>query len=344
MNRTFLPLALALGATVVLCPAAARAQGDSGDQGTSSTGGGGDTNATNATNGSAGSSTGSAGSSTGSTAITPSTGGGGGGESITDVLENKGQSYYFLGVNYRLNIVPQFIVGLFVDEGQSTFVTSTVGISLDVRKDHFSIVPGLNFSEYGFDPVLFLQKNKDPSDPGNWGLVHSTLKAIYLTVDLLWSVPIAKKGQVDFEFGFSAGLGGVFGDLYNTWVSHDAGAGGPQYQSKASGTFYECSAITDAQSFSGTAPQGCNTSNHQNATIAKVGNGNKLGYREPNWFDNNGGSVPTVFPWLSLPILGFRFKPIKELEMRLNGGFSITGFFVNFAAYYGFESPKSTPK
>jgi hypothetical protein len=256
---------------------------------------------------------------------------------ITDVLEDKGQSYYFAGLNYRMNIVPSFLINLFVDQGPNTVLTSTVGLSLDVRKDHFSIVPGINFTEYGFDPVLFLQKGKAAGDPGDWGLVHSTLKAIYVTVDLLWSVPIAKQGQVDFEFGFSAGLGGVFGDLYNTWVSGPSPTNpdptklGSAYPSQSAGTFYQCNT---------TGPNGCNANNHQNSTINKVGPG--AGYRELNWFE--GGSVPTVFPWLSLPILGFRIKPIKQLEMRLNGGFSITGFFANFAMYYGFESTKSTPK
>lgn len=252
---------------------------------------------------------------------------------ITDVLEEKGESYYFLGLNYHLTIIPAFIINLFVDEGPNTVLSNTFGLSFDVRKDHFSIVPGINFTDYSMDPVLFLQKGKNPADPGDWGLVHSNLKAVYVTVDLLWSVPIAKQGQVDFEFGFSAGLGGVFGDLYNTWVSNTNSppATGTAYQSKAAGTFYQCNT---------TGPVGCNANNHQNSTVNKVGPGN--GYREPNWFDNGGGSVPTVFPWLSLPILGFRFKPIKQLEMRLNGGFSLTGFFANFAMYYGFESTKSS--
>jgi hypothetical protein len=264
-------------------------------------------------------------------------------DSVTNVLENKGQGYYFLGLNYRVNLVPAFIINLFVDQGPNLVATSTAGLSFDYRKDHFSIIAGANFSEYGFDPVLFLQKGKDPSDPGDWGLVHSTLKAVYVTVDLLWSVPLVRTGQADFEFGFSVGLGGVFGNLYNTWVSDNPAAGGPAYTSQSGQPWYLCSQVTSAQSLAGGAPNGCNASNHQNATIAKVGNGSNTGYREPNWFDSPGGSVPTVFPWLSLPILGFRFKPIKELEMRLNGGFSITGFFFNFAAYYGFENPKSTP-
>jgi len=341
MKRTC--LLFAVGASAVLFAPRALAQGENASgsststdtsTGSSSTGASGDSSAS--ANGSASASASAGASSNGASDAT---------EKITDVLENKGQGYYFLGLNYRLTFVPGFMINLFVDQGPGLVASNTGGLSFDYRKDHFSIVTGLNYSDYSFSPVLFLQKGKDPSDPGNWGLVSSSLHAIYLTVDLLWSVPIAKGGQVDFEFGFSAGLGGVFGNLYNTWVSNDPAEGGPAIPSQASGNFYACTQTPGANGIApgnGTLPQGCNTGNHQNATVSKTGP--SPGYREPNWFDSGGGSVPTVFPWLSLPILGFRFKPIKELEMRLNGGFSITGFFVNFAAYYGFESPKSTPK
>lgn len=325
MKRSF--IALAAGATAVLFAPRAFAQGDT----SASTSGSTDTSATTGT-------TNNANANANASAPTSS------GESATDVLEKKGESYYFLGANYRLNLVPGFLIGMFVREGPSLVATSTAGLSFDYRKDHFSIVTGLNFTEYGFDPVLFLQNDEathPAADPGNWGLVHSTLKAVYLTVDLLWSVPIAKGGQVDFEFGFSAGLGGIFGDLYNTWVSDNPAAGTGYKSPDGQFTRYQCSMsapVGGVAPGNGSLPQGCNTGNHQNATISKTGPG--PGYREPNWFDGGGGSVPTVFPWLSLPIIGFRFKPIKELEMRLNGGFSVTGFFVNFAMYYGFESTK----
>ncbi len=265
-------------------------------------------------------------------------------EKITDVLEQKGQSYYFLGANYRGTIVPKFMVNLFVDEGAS-FYTNTIGLSFDYRKDHFSIVPGLNFTDMSFGNVLFLQKGKPDGDPGNWGVVHSDLKAVYLTVDLLWSVPIAKQGQADFEFGFAVGLGGVFGDLYNTWVTNDPSIGGnPIPSATFNRNYYQCTQSVGPNNVAvgdGTLQQGCNLSNHQNATTSKTGPG--PGHREPNWFDSGGGSVPTVFPWLELPILGFRFKPIKEFVARVNGGFSITGFFFNVALYYGFENPKQSP-
>ncbi len=251
-------------------------------------------------------------------------------EKITDVLEEKGRGYYFLGANYRLTLVPAFIIQLFVDQGPNLVGSSTAGISLDYRKDHFSIVPGLNFTNYQMDPTIFVEKGK--SGVGNTTVVSSELKAVYLTVDLLWSVPIAKAGQVDFEFGFAVGVGGVFGDLYNTWVS-DTNTGGNVYKDQAGTTYYQCVQ---------TGPNGCNANQHQNSTVDKVGAGK--GHREPMWFDSPSGSVPNIMPWIELPILGLRFKPIKQLEMRLQTGFSITGFFFNFAAYYGFESTKSTPK
>lgn len=320
MKRTCLVM-VAVGASAVLSAPRALAQGENATDSSSS--GSGD--AAPAAGGAAGgSANANAASSTATTAPTAND------EKITDVLEDKGQGYYFLGVNYRGTIVPGFLVNLFVDQGPSAVYSNTVGLSFDYRKDHFSIIPGVNFTDYSMSPTIFVQKGK--SGVGNTTVVQSQLKAIYATVDLLWSVPIAKGGQADFEFGFGVGLGGVFGDLYNTWVS-DQATGGPVWTANDGTKYNQCIA---------TGPNGCNANQHQNSQVNKVGPGN--GYREPNWFDGGGGSVPTVFPWISLPILGFRFKPIKELEMRLNGGFSITGFFFNFAAYYGFENPKSTPK
>jgi hypothetical protein len=57
------------------------------------------------------------------------------------------------------------------------------------------------------------------------------------------------------------------------------------------------------------------------------------GYTEPSWI--NGGSKPSIFPWISLPQLSFRFKPMKQLQTRFDTGFSISGFFLGLSAGYG---------
>jgi hypothetical protein len=44
-------------------------------------------------------------------------------------------------------------------------------------------------------------------------------------------------------------------------------------------------------------------------------------------------------PWLSLPILGLRIKPIKALVLRAQIGFSLTGFYFQLGGFYGLERP-----
>ena len=46
--------------------------------------------------------------------------------------------------------------------------------------------------------------------------------------------------------------------------------------------------------------------------------------------------VPPVVPWLALPHLALRIKPIKQLMFRVDLGFSVLGFFTGVAVNYGF--------
>ena len=57
-------------------------------------------------------------------------------------------------------------------------------------------------------------------------------------------------------------------------------------------------------------------------------------YSEKSWVD--GGSKPVVIPWISLPQISLRIKPIKHMQARIDAGFSVTGFFTGLSAGYGF--------
>jgi hypothetical protein len=240
---------------------------------------------------------------------------------IKDVKEDPNKRYYFVGLRYRLDVIPKFMVNLFVDEG-ATFTSPTIGAEADFRKDNFSYVVGFSYVGYGTDDTLFHQKNKDNSD-SNWSYVNSSLKALYVTLDSLWSIPIDQDQHWQFEYGFGVGLGFVWGDLVNNWVY--SSPNGPLVSS--SGQHYaKCQAQTDNVA--------CTTGAHQNADTAKVG-----GYVEQNWF--NGGSVPVVFPHIAFPQIGIRYKPIKQVVARFTTGFSLTGFFFGLSADYGLEqNPK----
>jgi hypothetical protein len=241
---------------------------------------------------------------------------------ITDVAEEPGRNYFFVGLRYRGNVVPGFMLNMFVDEGK-TIYTNQIGIEFDLRKDNFSLIPALTYHELGTGDILFKEKNTKDI-PGNYSLVNSGLKVVYATVDLLWSTKLGK--NVDFEYGAGFGLGTVFGDLENSWVSQDTTGRAGALEASNGRRYVRCDAV-------GPPGTGCNKADHQNSEVDKVN-----GYKEKDWF--SGGSKPNFFPWIAVPQLGLRFKPIKQMVGRLGIGFSLTGFWFGLSADYGLEKKR----
>jgi hypothetical protein len=239
--------------------------------------------------------------------------------SSRDTAEDPTRRYYFVGLRYRGDVLPKFLLNAFVDGGK-TIYSSSIGAELDLRKDGFSLIPAITYSEYSTGDVLFLQKNKPASDPGSWSLVNSSLKALYLSADLLWSVRLAP--HWDFEYGAGFGLGAVFGSLETNWV-----------YTPGSATF-DPNRYQSCTSASQTAGEnGCQVLNHSGSTAP----GHINGYREPSWI--NGGSKPSLFPLIDFPQIGVRYQPIKQVESRLGAGFSLTGFWFGVSVDYGLEKP-----
>jgi len=235
--------------------------------------------------------------------------------SMTDVHEDPTKRYYFIGLRYRGDVVPQFMLNIFVNGGKTVY-SNSIGAEIDMRHDNFSLIPAITYTEYGTGDIVFSQKGKDPTDPGNWSVINSSLKGLYFSADLLWSAHIAN--HWDFEYGAGFGLGVIFGSLQDNWVFATTGT-------QVSPTNYtECQTITSGN--------GCSPANHNNSTVNKV-----AGYEEPSWA--NGGSKPNVFPLINFPQLGLRYKPIKQMEARLGIGFSLTGFWFGISANYGLEKP-----
>jgi hypothetical protein len=236
----------------------------------------------------------------------------------SDTYEDPLKRYYFVGLRYRGDVIPKFLINAFVSGG-TTIYSNAAGIELDSRKDGFSTVFGLSFQNYGTGDMLFLQKGKDPTDPANYSVVNSGLSAIYASVDLLWSLPIDSSHHWDFEYGIGVGLGVLFGNLEDNWVF-----GGPN---NPTGPYSSLSQVRQCQT-QGDAPS-CTTGSHQDANTAKVGH-----YIEPAGI---AGPRPILFPMVNFPQLGLRYKPVKEFEARLGVGFSLTGFWFGISGDYGLE-------
>jgi hypothetical protein len=233
-----------------------------------------------------------------------------------DPREDPLTRYYFLGARARAIVMPQFMLEIFTTGG-GTGTAWLVGPEFTTRKNGTEIDISLAYADYGFGPAMF--KGKDDPDIA-YEVVKSDMKIAYLTFDLLFDFPIGRSGMFSFLIGGGIGVGVVAGDLSRVQAyPKDGGAPDPSDPTK----WDRCTAVGDG--FGGYCDNG--NSAFYNPTTGKD-------YSEPSWID--GGSKPVILPWLSIPQISFRAKPIKQLQMRADVGFSITGFFFGFASGYGF--------
>ncbi len=191
------------------------------------------------------------------------------------------------------------------------------------------MIPSVELHEYGTGDMLFLQKGKDASLAAELLGRQQQPEAIYLGLDELL-VGHRWRTICDFEFGFGVGIGVIFGTSQRLGLRR---LRTDRSRRATASTTRECQAVGD----SSPGLDGLHQSTRTRARrSAKVG-----GYTEPNWF--NGGSVPVIFPHISFPQLGLRYKPIKQFEARLGLGFSLTGFWFGLSGDYGLEKPTRAP-
>jgi hypothetical protein len=221
-------------------------------------------------------------------------------------LEEKGKTYYFVGLRYRGIVVPQFIEGLFATGGRTVYVNG-VGPEFAIRKDGFeyNLSPWLAF--YNMDDTGF-RGNSDPETA--WELVKANITMLYLTSDFLWSHSFTPSFAVNY--GLGAGLGFVFGSLYRTQSYPTVPGQNPDNYSKCVGPSNPPIVGPDGSQY-------CDNTGH-------------FGSAEPSWA--NGGSKPILFPWLVVQT-GVRYKFNRNIVARLDIGFGTSGFFFGLGGDYG---------
>lgn len=239
-----------------------------------------------------------------------------------DPKEDPSRAYYFIGMRWRDTIVPKFMINIFADGGATVNVFS-FGPELGIRKDGFELDIAFSYADYSMNPFLF--KGKDDGIEA-YERVSSTMKVLYVSVDLLKDFQLDDAGRFSILVGGGVGIGGVIGDLRRNQVfPKDPNHPDPDDESKwldcpdmrtADGTRIPTQPVVGENKFY------CDTSNDHYGL-----------YSEPSWA--NGGSKPFVFPYISIPQVSFRYKPIKQFQARADVGFSITGFFFGMSAGYG---------
>ncbi|HEU4413034.1 MAG TPA: hypothetical protein VFS43_47770 [Polyangiaceae bacterium] len=234
----------------------------------------------------------------------------------SDPTESPTRAYRFIGLRFRDVVVPKFMVNLFADGG-STVNVPMAGPEFTIRRDGLEYDLSIQYADYSMRRFLFKSKTDDDVA---YEMVHSSLKMVYVTFDLLYDVPLDKKGRFSLLVGGGVGLAPVFGNLYRAQVyPNDPNDADPDRPSRWS----YCAAPGDPPV----------TSAANGGTFCGTSNDHYGNYKEPSWTD--GGGKPIVIPWISLPQLSFRYKPMRRLQTRADLGFSITGFFFGLSAGYG---------
>jgi hypothetical protein len=224
----------------------------------------------------------------------------------SDPYEDPDESYFFLGAMGGVIVLPSFLMNLFLDESP-TIVNGAVGAEFTYRSDGFSIVVDLFYAGYHGTGGFRL-----PGEPKtDTEYVESSLSALMGTVSFLWSTQFSK--YVALEYGVGIGAGVLLGDIRRSEAYPDGDdwkkCSGPDSGQGGDAGYCDGPPVADDE-------RGA----HYNVVAAK-------------WSD--GGDVPNIWPWLAIPTIGLRIKPIRQLQMRVNASAGI-GFYLGASAAYGF--------
>ena len=225
----------------------------------------------------------------------------------TDPYEDEHTGYWFLGAFYRHIIVPTFMQQLFV-EGGATASNPAFGLEATHRKGNFDITMALWWASFAFEAPY--RGSGDPDT--DMEIVDGNPSVIFASASFMWSTPF--NDMFALEYGLDVGLGVVLGHVTRTEAYPTPGAGIEGYT--------RCNGVgnPDPSYCDGPSVRDGETGGHYGVTARK-------------WTD--GGSVPNIVPWLGIPHIALRFKPVHQFMMRLDVGFGL-GFWFGVAANYGF--------
>lgn len=229
-------------------------------------------------------------------------------QSPFDPHEHPHEDYHHLGVFARGIIAPKFIQNIFADGG-FTAHNAGVGAFYNYRRDGLNIIAEVWWA--GFHGTGAFKGVNEPDHAME--ILESELEVVFGNIVLMWSIPIAS--WLAIEVGFGIGFGGVMGSLYRTEAYPDGDGG-----------WEKCAGPFDPRA----NPAYCPPSESQ---------GGEGQYQRaegtPEPFNFTGG-VPPAWFWLDLPRVAVRIKPLRQLQIRVEGGFTGYAFHAGGSLAFGF--------
>ncbi len=217
---------------------------------------------------------------------------------------------YSVGFRSWMFIIPGWIPGLFAysEPGWSGVLTPAIGPEFVYRRGNLDVVVGIQYTGLQAADGFFHGSNEGEQATER---VKSSLWGLYANALFLWNV--RPTDWFEFQYGAGLGLGYIGGDLYRVQVFRNGG----------SGPFLDCAGPGSPGAVAPTGVRYCDSANNHYGS-----------YTEPSVFD--GGSLPRVLPWISLPHLAMHFRPHRNVDIRVDGGFALIGFYTGIAAHYVF--------
>lgn len=220
----------------------------------------------------------------------------------TDPRELENTDYFFLGALYRQVFIPGFIQRVAPIEGGGDYDNSGTGLSFTYRRNNFGVTANAFWNQARGEG--FYRETNDPRTETEY--VLADLGVVFFTAEFMWSVPIVDWFAI--ELGFDLGFGVVYGSVTRT-EAYESSPGADDWR--------PCQGPGDPSSGLYCEPAG-----------------GQYGFQETNWLGN--GNIPVIVPWISVPHIALRFKPIRQLQIRIDGGWGIYNFFVGGSLAYGF--------
>ena len=234
-------------------------------------------------------------------------------QSYFDPHELEGESYHHVGVFARGIIAPQFIQNLFV-QGGFTALNVGVGGFYNYRKDGLNIIAEVWWAGfYGTGPFAGLNEPDAAME-----IVESELQVVFGSIALMWSITLTSWFAI--EVGLGLGFGGVFGALYRT-EAHPTSEG-----------WTACNDVANPPSVSSNGEAYCDP--REGTTPTAEGHYQRLD-GTPNPYNFSGG-VPPLWFWVDLPRVAIRIKPLRQIQIRVEGGFAAYAFHFGSSLAFGF--------
>jgi hypothetical protein len=229
--------------------------------------------------------------------------------------------YFFAGASFRTLFVPDFIQSLFVTYEGGTAVNFGGGAFFGWRRNGFNVMAEVWYA--GFGHQGFYRGSDDPDFEFEY--VNSQLGVVFGSFLFGWTIPVADWFGIDIGFGL--GIGGMTGNLTRTEAYRTGGAGS---------SLAACTDVGDPNPIYCEGPLERPNPSTGRLDDSRIMGGTYQNITGPNPFYFGDGGVPPMFLWLDLPRLGVTIRPIRQVQIQINGGYNLFGFNVGATLGYGF--------